>query len=50
MAQIPAYKACFRQAVKALRSMAPNVKIEWSHARKTVLPVEGYGGSWVTTV
>jgi hypothetical protein len=39
MGQIPAYKACFRRAVAALRSAAPNVKIEWSHARRTALPM-----------
>jgi hypothetical protein len=53
MAQIPAYKACFRQAVRALRSTAPRVRIEWSNARKTVLPVKPidlYPGSDVVDI
>ena len=53
MAQIPAYKACFRRAVRALRSTAPRVRIEWSNARKTVLrvkPIDLYPGSDVVDI
>jgi hypothetical protein len=51
--QIPGYKACFRRAVKALRSTAPRVRIEWSHSRRTVLrvkPIDLYPGGDVVDI
>jgi hypothetical protein len=45
--EIPAYAACFRQAVAALRSTAPGVRIEWTNAKKGKLRVselEAYPG------
>ena len=38
-AQIPAYIGCFRRVAAALKSQAPQIKIEWSNAKRGTLPV-----------
>lgn len=36
--EVKDYVACFRRTAQALKSTAPNVRIEWTNAKKTNLP------------
>jgi hypothetical protein len=50
---LPAYRACFRNAVLALKSRAPGLKIEWTNARQTLSPVnplDAYPGGDVVDI
>jgi hypothetical protein len=38
MAEVPAYKECFRRAVRALRSAAPSLRIEWAISKRGTVP------------
>jgi hypothetical protein len=38
MADVPAYKGCFRSAARALKSTAPGIRIEWSVAKRGTVP------------
>jgi hypothetical protein len=38
MAEVPAYKGCFRRAVRAMRSTAPRLRIEWSISKRGKMP------------
>ena len=36
--QVPAYKACFRRAARALKAGGPGLLVEWTNAKKGKLP------------
>jgi hypothetical protein len=38
MAEVPAYKGCFRRAVRAMKSTAPRLRIEWSISKRGKVP------------
>ena len=39
MAEVPAYVACFRREVAALKTTAPGIRIEWTNAKRGSFPV-----------